>query len=144
MRWIPSLLVSGLLCASGSSTAAAAAGLTPLGDLPGGIFDSRAISVSGDGSVIVGSGAHASGFETVRWTAASGMQRLSDLLLADGVNPAADGWTRLGGAGVSGDGNTIFGGGVRNGKTEAFRWTSGGPLVPVGDLPAGPSDTFYS
>jgi hypothetical protein len=56
-----------------------------------------------------------------RWTAGSGMQRLWNVLLAQGVNPAADGWTQLAQArGVSADGSTIVGFGLRNGNTEAF------------------------
>jgi PEP-CTERM motif len=54
-------------------------------------------------------------------TAGSGMQRLWDVLLAEGVDPAAGGWTVLTEAlAVSLDGNTIVGYGTRNGNTEAF------------------------
>ncbi len=38
-----------------------------------------------------------------------------------GVDPAADGWTKLSSAyGVSADGNTIVGYGIRNNNNEAF------------------------
>ena len=48
-------------------------------------------------------------------------ERLWDVLLAHGVDPAADGWTELDVAsGISADGNTIVGYGTRNGNTEAF------------------------
>jgi hypothetical protein len=49
------------------------------------------------------------------------MERLWDVLVAQGVDPAADGWSRLVEArGVSDDGNTIVGYGWRNGYDEAF------------------------
>jgi hypothetical protein len=72
-------------------------------------------------SVIVGFGSSANGTEAFRWTQATGMQRLWDVLVASGVNPANDGWTTLLEAyGISDDGNTIVGYGVRNGTNEAF------------------------
>jgi probable HAF family extracellular repeat protein len=99
----------------------ASGGMIGLGDLPGGEFRSFANSVSGDGAVVVGYVSSASGQEASRWTAGAGTQRLWDVLLAQGVNPADDGWTRLVVAnGVSFDGNTIVGSGTRNGNAEAF------------------------
>jgi probable HAF family extracellular repeat protein len=96
-------------------------GMVGLGDLPGGEFLSGASAVSADGSVIVGGGNSASGPEAVRWTSGGGTQRLWDVLLAQGVNPAAGGWSSLNVAtGVSADGNTIIGSGTRNGNPEAF------------------------
>ena len=47
--------VAVLLSVSAASAAFAAASLTPLGDLPGGTFDSRVGDVSGDVSTVVGS-----------------------------------------------------------------------------------------
>jgi probable HAF family extracellular repeat protein len=92
-----------------------------LGDLPGGYVVSNAFGVSGNGSVIVGKSDSASGYEAFRWTAGSGMQRLWDVLLAQGVNPAAGGWSSLTAANaVSADGNTIVGTGTRNGNQEGF------------------------
>ena len=44
-----------------------------LGDLDGGTFDSVGEGVSGDGSVVVGSGESPSGREAYRWTQSSGM-----------------------------------------------------------------------
>ncbi len=49
------------------------------------------------------------------------MRALWDVLLSQGVDPAADGWTKLDLAlAISADGNTIVGYGIRNGNTEAF------------------------
>jgi uncharacterized membrane protein len=93
-----------------------------------------ATGVSADGSVIVGQSNSASGHEAVRWTTGNGMQRLWDLLLAQGVDPAAGGWSSLTEAtAVSADGNTIVGYGTRNGNTEAFAAVVREPLGLRGD-----------
>jgi probable HAF family extracellular repeat protein len=97
-------------------------GAVGLGSPPGVIFFySEANNVSGDGSVIVGRGTTTAGYEAFRWTIGGGMERLWDVLIAQGVDPASDGWTRLTYArDLSADGNTIVGYGTRNGNTEAF------------------------
>lgn len=98
-----------------------ASGMVGLGDLPGGDFYSDAWDVSADGSTIVGESFSDSGREAVRWTNAGGIEPLWDLLLAHGVDPAADAWTQLIRAwGVSANGNTIVGFGIRNGNAESF------------------------
>ena len=97
----------------------AATGMVGLGDLPGGVFESYAWDVSADGSTVVGTANGAS--EAFRWTSARGMEPLWDVLVAAGIDPAADGWTQLTWAtGVSADGNTFIGVGARNGNLEAF------------------------
>ena len=97
----------------------AESGMVGLGDLPGGTFDSQARDVSADGSTIVGTANGAS--EAFRWTSTRGMEPLWDVLLAAGIDPAADGWTSLTWAtGVSADGNTFVGVGGRNGDLQAF------------------------
>lgn len=53
-------------------------GAVGLGDLPGGLFQSWANDVSGDGSVVVGLGHTDGGIEAFRWTA-GGMVGLGDL-----------------------------------------------------------------
>ncbi len=96
-------------------------GMIGLGDLPGGNFESLAWDVSADGSTVVGEGNSDTGRKAVRWTSGGGMVPLWDVLLANGIDPAADGWTQLIRAwGVSADGNTIVGFGVRNDYLEAF------------------------
>jgi hypothetical protein len=51
----------------------------------------------------------------------TGTQTLSQVLAANGVNPAADGWSYLAAVtGISADGNKIVGYGYRNGGVEAF------------------------
>jgi len=103
----------------------AASGMVGLGDLPGGDFYSDAWDVSADGSTVVGvsmsTGNSFTGLQAFRWTSAGGMEPLWDLLLAGGIDPAANGWTQLNWAyGVSANGNTIVGYGIRNGNVEAF------------------------
>jgi MYXO-CTERM domain-containing protein len=103
----------------------AASGMVGLGDLPGGDFYSDAYDVSADGSTVVGvshsAGNSFTGLQAFRWTSAGGMEPLWDLLFAQGIDPAADGWTQLNWAyGVSANGNTIVGYGIRNGNVEAF------------------------
>jgi probable HAF family extracellular repeat protein len=106
-------------------------GMVGLGDLPGGAFWSEAYGVSGDGSVVVGYGYSASGQEASVWTSGGGMQSLVSLLLAQAVDPAAGGWTRLWDArGISADGRYVVGYGTRNGNTEAFLADLGGAEVP--------------
>jgi probable HAF family extracellular repeat protein len=73
-----------------------------LGDLPGGSFESSALDVSADGSVIVGYGTSANGQEAFRWTAQTGMISL-------GLGRATA---------VSGDGSAVVGT-----NTDAFYWT---------------------
>ncbi|WP_262382229.1 hypothetical protein [Microcystis aeruginosa] len=61
------------LGAIGVSFPAQAASFQGLGDLPGGIFNSQAYGVSANGSVVVGRGNSANGFEASRWTQETGM-----------------------------------------------------------------------
>ncbi len=95
-----------------------------LGDLAGGPFHSFARSVSGDGSVIVGVGNYNPNLnegDAFVWTSGGGMQLLWDVLVAQGVDPAADGWAELVIASdISLDGSTIVGTGLRNGSYEAY------------------------
>ena len=92
-----------------------------LGDLPGGEFHSLAKAISGDGSVIIGSGTTTSGAEAFIWTDAAGMRPLQDVLVDD-LGLDLGGFTRLLDAtGISADGLTIVGTGINvDGNTEAF------------------------
>jgi probable HAF family extracellular repeat protein len=132
MRSLHCAFAAALLSVSAASAAFAAASLTPLGDLPGGPFQSYAYGVSADGSVVVGNSTysvhgHAQAF---RWTSDGGMVGLGDLP-GDAIVSYADG--------VSADGRTIVGTGTRNGRYEAFRWTSEGGMVGLGHWPLDPS-----
>jgi len=100
----------------------AGGGMVSLGDLPGGAFWPSARGVSADGSVVVGLTTNPFfGPGAFYWTADGGMRALWDVLLSHGIDPAADGWTKLSGAvAISADGSTIVGSGTRNFITEAF------------------------
>jgi probable HAF family extracellular repeat protein len=101
-----------------------AEGMVSLGDLPGGRLLSDAFDVSADGSVIVGS---SEGFrpdgvavpQAFYWTAETGMLNLREMLISAGVNNL-DGWQLGSAQGVSADGLTIVGTGIRNGRAEAW------------------------
>ena len=102
-----------------------------LGDLPGGIDESRAFAVSGDGSVVVGFGHSDLGKQAFRWTAVTGMVGLDDL--GGFESQASD---------VSVTGSFIVGycksfGNVK----EACRWTFDGVPGGLGDLPGGIFDS---
>ena len=84
----------------------------------GGIFsdDDNAPIVSADGSVVVGQGNSASGYEAFRWTSEGGMVGLGDL---PGGTFESSAW------GVSADGSVVVGASNSASGDEAFRWTSG-------------------
>jgi probable HAF family extracellular repeat protein len=96
-----------------------------LGDLPGGAFLSAADDVSADGSVIVGQGVSASGFEAFRWTSGGGMVGLGDLPGGAFESAAWD---------VSADGSVTVGHGTTALGAEAFVWTSAGGMQNLRDL----------
>ena len=96
-------------------------GMVALGSLPGNFSP---WGFSADGSVVVGyeipTGPSLS-YTALYWTPDAGTRTLWDVLLSQGVNPAADGWSSLQLAkGISADGHTIVGDGVRNGIQEGF------------------------
>jgi probable HAF family extracellular repeat protein len=95
-----------------------------LGDLPGGAFQSGARSVSGDGSIILGTGADDTGDVPFRWEGGvmAGLPRPAGSILYAG--------------GLSANGQVIVGG-IDNGLTlEAFR-IENGVITTLGDLPGG-------
>lgn len=111
----------------------AVGGMVALGDLPGGKFSSRANGVSADGSVVVGNSISGPGREAFRWTATEGMVGLGDLP-GGGVGGI---FFRSDAFGVSADGLVVVGFGTSDLGREAFRWTDGGGMVALGDLPKG-------
>ena len=90
-----------------------AAGMAPLGDLPGGQFGSGASDVTPDGRVIVGTGHSANGAEAFRWTQETGMVGLGDLPGGEFESLAFD---------VSADGSVVVGTGRSAQGNEAFVW----------------------
>ncbi|NQZ99377.1 MAG: hypothetical protein HRU01_22955 [Myxococcales bacterium] len=154
----------GVACAGIAFNASAAPMFMGLGDLPGGVFQSRVADVSVDGSVAVGYGRVGSGFgEAFRWNQAEEMVGLGTLTGANSSESrgvSTDGsvivgvssstawrWTEAGGMidlglpesgasnTVSADGSVIVG----RSASEAFRWTSSAGVTLLGDLGGGSS-----
>jgi len=111
------------------SVFAATASFQGLGDMPGGVFNSRAFDVSADGSTVVGYSISASGTEAFRWTLSGGMVGLGDLPGSSFESKANA---------VSADGSTIVGIGISASGPEAFRWTLSGGMVGLGYLSGWP------
>jgi hypothetical protein len=113
---------------------------------------SEAIDVSGDGRVVVG-------FESFRWTEATGFQFLDMRILglsrdgstAVGYDPHGDParWTAETGAvplgsyhgvarAASSDGAVVVGGFTQNGRARPFRWTAQSGMVALDELAGAP------
>ncbi len=91
-----------------------------LGFLPGG-NSSYAYGINADGSAVVGESDNnvLQTREAYRWTAATGMQSIEDVLSADGADLA--GWILQSAQNVSADGSVITGSGADpSGKSEAW------------------------
>jgi probable HAF family extracellular repeat protein len=111
------------------SAPALGASFTPLGDLPGGSFDSVAYGISADGTTVVGASRieFSDNPEAFRWTAADGMVGLGFL---------PNGGTYTFGSAVSADGSVVVGYGNGAGPgSRAFRWTEFGGVQDLGDVP---------
>ena len=104
-----------------------------VGDLPGSVFQSRALGVSADGTVVVGYSTSTSGAQAFRWTSEGGMVDLGNI--PGGIIFLNEAYA------VSGDGTVIVGNVYSASGIEAFRWTAGDGMVGLGDLPG---DTFSS
>lgn len=104
-----------------------------LGELPGGIINSNAKGISGDGVTVVGGSNSINGWEAYRWTQSGGMVGLGDLPGGIFESRASD---------VSYDGSVIVGTGFSGSDPgissyEAFRWTQSGGMVGLGALSGG-------
>ncbi len=90
--------------------------IEPLGDLPGGTFQSFATGMSADGSVIIG---YSDGtpppdfryYDAFIWDSAHGMRKLQDMLFTD-YGLKLPGWKLVIPFAISGDGQNIVGVGV--------------------------------
>lgn len=112
----------------------ASGGMQPLGDLPGGAFQSWAYACSSDGNVIVGRASVAGncgpfGCGSVGrafiWNPQDGMQDLYQLLVSAGVN--LTGWRLDEARGISASGRVIVGVGLNpQGQTEGWIVDLGG------------------
>ena len=115
-----------------------AGGMVGLGTFPnpGGFPSSLARACSADGSVVVGASVRPNSLNEdgspFRWTQATGMVYLGSLGGTEG-GVARD---------VSADGSVVVGySSNANFNLEAFRWSAGGGMAGIGDLPGG---TFNS
>jgi probable HAF family extracellular repeat protein len=104
-----------------------------LGDFPGGAFESAALRVSADGSVVVGNGTTALGQQAFRWTQAEGLVNLGNVP----TGSFKQSWA----VGVSADGSLVAGYGDVDGSGwqghHGFLWTRTGGLVELRG-PTGP------
>jgi probable HAF family extracellular repeat protein len=110
-----------------------------LGDLPGGAIGSQAFGVSASGDTIAGDGNSTNGAEAFRWQAdtpgsATGM--------VSGLGDLPGSFFASGARGINATGSVIVGFGVSEdagggAQVEASRWTMGGGMVGLGDLPGG-------
>lgn len=95
-------------------------GMVDLGGFAAGFATSRALGVSADGSVVVGSGTYLGQSEAFIWTAPRGMRLLREFLTIDQGAPVS-GWRLMSARAISADGNTIVGEGVDScGRTEGW------------------------
>lgn len=106
--------------------------MQPLGELPGGPFESIAFAVSHDGSFISGTSPSVAGLEAFRWNETSGMEGLGNLPEGPTISEAKA-------LSASGDSVVKRSYSARSGGApEAFIWTSGQGMIGLGDLPGGP------
>ncbi len=101
-----------------------------LGDFPGGTFESSALRVSADGSVVVGYGTSDSGKQAFRWTQSEDMVSLGNLSDHSFKQSQARGVSADGSV-IVGDGNPV---GTGSDSNQGFRWTQNGGMVKVGSL----------
>ncbi|MBN1344255.1 MAG: PEP-CTERM sorting domain-containing protein [Phycisphaerae bacterium] len=95
-------------------------GFEGLGDLPGGVFSSRTAHANGDGSIVVGQGSTALGYEAFIWDGVNGMRNLRSVLVNRwGLD--LTGWQLIDASGISSDGSVICGTGINpDGYMEAW------------------------
>jgi probable HAF family extracellular repeat protein len=98
-----------------------AGGMVGLGDLPGGVFDSVAVDVTSDGTVVIGNGTVQDGADDLvpegfRWTQSTGMTSLGQHSRATGI---------------SDDGSIIVGRGGIGSAGEAVLWSSNGGMHSI-------------
>lgn len=127
--------------------------ITNLGCGPDGGYYCGANAVSGDGSVIVGygrcgapgcdygaNGAPGYIYQAFYWSETGGMQRLIDVLAAQGAT-GLDGWTALGyPTDITADGLVIIGSGIKDGKSKNFLARLDPPTVTA-EIDIQPFDT---
>jgi probable HAF family extracellular repeat protein len=99
-----------------------------LGDLSGGAISSLGAGISNDGTVITGYSTSNNGNEAFRWTSATGMNNIDDIV---GTTHGSAAYA------ANMDGSVVVGFATTTSGTQAFRWTSGTGMVGLGFLPGG-------
>lgn len=85
-----------------------------------------ALGVSGDGSMVVG---HYGSSDAMIWTETDGAQKITDILLAEGID--ITGWILSSATAISADGLTIVGNGSLNGSLETWMVTLDAAPTPI-------------
>lgn len=111
-----------------ASAAHANPSFTGVGDLDGGIYESRVNAISADGRTVVGQSFSGATQEAFVWTREGGIQAIPG---------APAGYDESEATGVSGDGSVIVGRMANGSDYEAFRWTAATGMVGLGSLPGG-------
>lgn len=102
-----------------------------LGDLPGGLYFSKAFGVSPDGSVVVGQSNSGKGMEAFVWTPSEGMVGLGDFDEKKVFSLATA---------ISANGTVVGRGRLAN-HPQAFRWTQEKGISDLGGTEASPVST---
>jgi probable HAF family extracellular repeat protein len=106
--------------------------MQPLGDLAGGDYTSTPLSISADGTTIVGYSRQTLGTEAFRWTQSTGLVGLGDIPGGPFNSQAYH---------VSSDGKVIVGYSSDSlSREQAFRWTLTDGLVPLGFASSDPNE----
>jgi probable HAF family extracellular repeat protein len=120
--------VSAIILWSASYHPVPAATFTPLGDFPGGAFQSFAFDLSADGTTVVGRSERAEGNEAFRWRSDTGIVGIGDF-------PGGAFFSQ--GSATSDDGSTVVGHSYGADRDEGFRWTASEGMTGLGVLPGG-------
>ena len=107
--------IAAIAIGASRSNAVPIASFMGIGDLPGGWFESHALAISADGSVVVGA-SHSSAKSTIDtgafiWDAVNGMRSLQTIF-TDEFGLDLTGWKLGAATGISDDGLTIVGTGI--------------------------------
>lgn len=119
-----------ILALSVMAIANAAPSFTPIGDLPGGEFQSSVSDLSKDGLWVIGSSRTTFDYDqkAMRWSLATGMINMGDL---------PGGGTDAGASSTNFDGSIIVGWGTTTSGQTGFTWTPGNGMSPLAEFPGG-------
>ncbi len=126
-------IIAGMFCGPNTNSCYEAYRAPVGGPVQGlGVLDdnsSHGTAITPDGSVVTGFTSSATGTQSFRWTTATGMVGLGNLVPNVNSHDIA--------YGISADGSVIVGRSGDDTVHEAYRWTMAGGMVGLGDLPGG-------